>query len=137
MKEELEYGHDVEKYHCFPNARLADEFKILYLYDFDQNRCKNLRELSPHSKRADLEARLKERNPDARVTVVSRMFYTSIEDEDDREEDTSPEWKEHFKQLWATGEARGKGEAEFPVLEFDDPPKGENSPRMLFTRSMV
>lgn len=137
VQEDLEYEHDEEKFRGFHKANSFGEFKILYLYDFDQNRCKNLRQLSPSSERADLEARLKEHNSDARVTVVSRMFYTSIEDDFDKEEDDSPEWKEHFRQLWVTGQARGKGEAEFPVLEFDDPPEGQNNPRMLFTKSMV
>ncbi|KAH8130900.1 hypothetical protein FP744_10004255 [Trichoderma asperellum] len=137
VEEELEYGHDEEKFRGYHNARSFGEFRILYLYDFDQERCKKLRQLSPNSERADLETSLKEQNPDARVTVVSRMFYASIEDDIDKEEDTSPEWEEHFRQLWVTGQARGKGEAEFPVLEFDDPPEGQNNPRMLFTRSML
>lgn len=137
VQDDLEYEHDEEQFHGFHNDRRFGEFHILYLYDFDQNRCNKLRQLSPDSERAGLEARLKERNPDARVTVVSRMFCTSIEGDMDEEDDTSPEWKEHFRQLWVTNEARGKGEAEFPVLEFDDPPKGSNTPRMLYTRSML
>jgi hypothetical protein len=65
------------------------------------------------------------------------MFYTSIEDDFDMEKDASPEWKAHFRKLWETEQARDKGEAEFPVLEFDDPPEGQEDPRILFTRSMV
>ncbi|KAL7797343.1 hypothetical protein V8C37DRAFT_370772 [Trichoderma ceciliae] len=133
-----EYDHDKDKYHAFkiPHSALGT-FQVLYLHDFDQGRCKTLRRLSPHPERQDLEARLKERNPDARVTVVSRMFYTSIEDVDDTEKDTSPEWKTHIRELWEIEQAREKGEAEFPVLEFDDPPEGRDDPRLLFTRSMI
>ncbi|PON30345.1 hypothetical protein TGAM01_v200785 [Trichoderma gamsii] len=136
-REDLEHEHDEEQYSGFHNARSFGEFQILYLYDFDQNRCNKLRQLSPDSERADLAARLKGRNPDARVTVVSRMSYMGIEEAMDMEEDTSPEWAEHVHQLWVTNEARGKGEAEFPVLEFDDPPKDHKSPRMLYTRTML
>lgn len=135
--EDLEHEHDEEQYSGFHDARRFGEFKILYLYDFDQNRCKKLRQLSPDSERADLVARLKERNPDARVTVVSRMSYMGIEEAMDMEEDTSPEWAEHVRKLWVTDEARGKGEAEFPVLEFDDPPKDQKSPRMMYTKTML
>ncbi|KAM0452095.1 hypothetical protein ACHAPV_009612 [Trichoderma viride] len=137
VRDGLEHEHDEEQYSGFHNAHSFGEFRILYLYDFDQNRCKKLRQLSPDPERADLAARLKERNPDARVTVVSRMFYMGIEEAMDTEEDTSPEWAEHVHQLWVTNEARGKGEAEFPVLEFDDPPKDHKSPRMLYTRTML
>lgn len=137
VREDLEYEHDENQYSGFHDARSFGEFKILYLYDFDQNRCNKLRQLSPDSERADLAARLKEQNPRARVTVVSRMFYQGIEEADDSEENTSPEWAEHVRQIWVTNEARGKGEAEFPVLEFDDPPKDNKSPRMLYTRTML
>ncbi|KAL7918977.1 hypothetical protein ACQKWADRAFT_323327 [Trichoderma austrokoningii] len=136
VKEELEYEHEEEQYSGF-NSQPFGQFQILYLYDFDQGRCKKLRQLSPDSERADLSARLKKRNPDARVTVMSRMFYQSIEDPRDMEVDTPPEWAEYIRQLWVTNEARGKGEAEFPVLEFDDPPEGHDSPRMLYTRTML
>jgi hypothetical protein len=136
-QEDLEDEHDDEQYSGFYNDRSFGQFQILYLYDFDQNRCNKLRQLPPDSERTDLAARLKERNPDARVTVVSRMSYMGIEEAMDTEQDTSPEWAEHVHQLWVTNEARGKGEAEFPVLEFDDPPKDHKSPRMLYTRTML
>ncbi|KAL6870423.1 hypothetical protein J3F83DRAFT_736281 [Trichoderma novae-zelandiae] len=132
-----EYDHDEDCYHGFkaPHSSFGT-FQVLYLYDFDQDRCKALRRLSPPERPA-LEARLKELNPDARVTVVSRMFYASIEDEDDMEKGPSPEWKAHVRELWEIEQARKRGEAKFPTLEFDDPPKGHDDARMLFTRSMV
>ncbi|RFU73131.1 hypothetical protein TARUN_9131 [Trichoderma arundinaceum] len=130
-----DYDHEEDQYHSFD--RSMGWFRVLYLYDFDQARCKALRQLSPHSERQDLETRLKEQNPEARVTVVSRMFYASIEEEDDSEKTTSPEWKAHVRERWETQRARETGEAKFPVLEFDDPPEDQDNPRLLFTRSMI
>lgn len=132
-----EYEHDEDNYHGYRAPHSPWTFQVLYLYDFDQGRCKALRQLSPHPERQDLEARLKERNPDARVTVMARMYYTSIEEEDDRESDQSPEWKAHMRELFEIEQARQQGEAKFPTLEFDDPPTGHDNPRMLFTRSMI
>ncbi|KAL6804276.1 hypothetical protein J3E68DRAFT_446723 [Trichoderma sp. SZMC 28012] len=133
-----EYEHDEDNYRGYhaPHTSFGT-FQVLYLYDFDQDRCKALRQLSPGSERQDLETRLKERNPDASVVVMSRMFYTSIEEEEDTEKDTSPEWKAHMRKIWETKWAREKGEAKFPTLEFDDPPEGCDDPRMLYTRSMI
>lgn len=133
-----EYGHDQDSYHGFKAPHSSQgTFQVLYLYDFDQGRCKALRQLSPPERRA-LEERLKELNPDARVTVASRMFYASVEDEDDMEKDPSPEWEAHVRELWEVDQARQRGEATFPTLEFDDAPKGrDDDARMLFTRSMV
>ncbi|PNP56627.1 hypothetical protein THARTR1_03323 [Trichoderma harzianum] len=68
---------------------------------------------------------------------MSRMFYTSIGEEEDTEKDTSTEWKAHMRQVWETKWAREKGEAKVPTLEFDDPPEGCDDPRMLYTRSMI
>ncbi|KAM0250713.1 hypothetical protein ACHAQJ_008507 [Trichoderma viride] len=132
-----EYGHDQEKWRGFTAKGFLGTFQILYLYDFDQDRCKALRQLSPGPERDNLEARLKERNPDARVTVVSRMYYTSIEDDFDMEKDASPEWEAHVRKLWEIQQEREEGDGEFPVLEYDDPPEGQDDPRMLFTRSMI
>ncbi|UKZ49740.1 hypothetical protein TrVGV298_003990 [Trichoderma virens] len=139
VREDIEeYEHDEDNYHGYKASHSSfGTFQVLYLYDFDQGRCKALRQLSPQSERQDLETRLKERNPDANVTVTSRMFYTSIEEEDDREKDTSPEWEAHIRERWEIRWAREKGEAKFPTLEFDDPPEGRDDPRMLFTRSMI
>lgn len=132
-----DYEHEQDQYRAFktPNSAFGT-FQVLYLYDFDQDRCKALRQLSSPEREA-LEARLKELNPEARVTVVSRMFYTSIEEEEDTEKDESPEWKARVRKVWETQWAREKGEAEFPVLEYDDPPEGQDNPRMLFTRTMI
>ncbi|KAL7805778.1 hypothetical protein V8C44DRAFT_360821 [Trichoderma aethiopicum] len=133
-----EYDHDEGSYHSFkaPHSSFGT-FQVLYLYDFDQDRCRALRQLPAPERRA-LEARLRELNPDARVTVTSRMFYASIEDEDDMEKDPSPEWEAHVRELWEVGQARQRGEAKFPALEFDEPPRGhDNDARMMFTRSMV
>ncbi|KAL6815837.1 hypothetical protein GGI42DRAFT_117858 [Trichoderma sp. SZMC 28013] len=133
-----EYEHDEDNYHGYHAPHFSvGTFQVLYLYDFDQGRCKALRQLSPGSERQDLETRLKERNPKASVVVMSRMFYTSIEEEEDMEKDTPEEWKAHMKEVWETKWAREKGEAKFPTLEFDDPPEGCDDPRMLYTRSMV
>ncbi|KAL7951490.1 hypothetical protein V8C42DRAFT_304225 [Trichoderma barbatum] len=139
VRESLEeYIHDEDYYHAYKAPYTSvGSFQVLYLYDFDQGRCKALRQLSPGPERQDLETRLKERNPEARVTVMARMYYTSIEDEDDREKDTSPEWKAHLRELFEIQQAREQGEAEWPTLEFDDPPEGHDDPRLLFTRSMV
>ncbi|OTA03887.1 hypothetical protein A9Z42_0044200 [Trichoderma parareesei] len=133
-----EYDHDAGSYHGFKASHSSfGTFQVLYLYDFDQDRCRALSQLSPPERQA-LEARLKELNPDARVTVTSRMFYASIEDEDDMERDPSPEWKAHVRELWEVEQARQRGEAKFPALEFDEPPKGrDDDARMMFTRSMV
>ncbi|PTB62302.1 hypothetical protein BBK36DRAFT_1129517 [Trichoderma citrinoviride] len=134
-----EYDHDADSYHGFkaPHSSFGT-FQVLYLYDLDQDRCKALRQLSPTERQA-LEARLKELNPDARAAVVSRMFYASIEDEDDMERDASPEWEAHVRELWEVQQARQRGEATFPTLEFDDAPGGhdDDDARILFTRSMV
>lgn len=131
-------NHDEGRYHGFKAAHSSfGTFQVLYLYDFDQDRCRALRQLPPPERRT-LEAQLRELNPDARVTVTSRMFYASIEDEDDMEKDPSPEWEAHVRELWEVGQARQRGEAKFPALEFDEPPKGhDDDARMLFTRSMV
>lgn len=133
-----ESDHDARSYHGFKASHSSfGTFQVLYLYDFDQDRCRALRQLSPPERQA-LEARLKELNPDARVTVTSRMFYASIEDEDDMERDPSPEWKAHVRELWEVEQARQRGEARFPALEFDEPPKGcDDDARLVFTRSMV
>ncbi|KAL7928782.1 hypothetical protein V8C35DRAFT_317297 [Trichoderma chlorosporum] len=133
-----EHEHDEDNY-CAYNGTYSSPgtFQVLYLYDFDQSRCKALRQLSPDVERQHLEARLKERNPKANVTVTSRRFWAGIEEESDEEEDTSPEWKAHIKNLWETRWARERGEAKFPTLEFDDPLKAHDDGRILFTRSML
>jgi hypothetical protein len=65
------------------------------------------------------------------------MYYTGIEEEGTTEEGDQGVWNELDQKLWNIHDARAKGEAEFPVLEFDDPPEGQTKPRMLYTRTML
>jgi hypothetical protein len=133
-----EYDHKKQQYHAFVSA--GSRFEVLYLYDFDQNRCNSLRQLTL-PERQQLEARLKQQNPDARVTIVSRRyFYCGTEDPEGwyYEQIQFPGWAAYNEKLEEVQRAREMGHAEFPLLEFDDAPEGQNQDnQMLFTRSMI
>jgi hypothetical protein len=123
------------------NAQDHHYIRIIYLYDFDQARCNELCSLSVAG-RITLEARLREENPNAQVSVVERNFGVGIEEEVDCEwppgSQPSPEWMLHLQELYEIGESRRKGTAEIPVVDFDEAPAAQKgNPRILFTKSAV
>lgn len=131
-----EYSHDKQQYHVVASNRYS--FDVLYLYDFDQNRCNSLRHLTL-PERQQLETQLKQQNADARVRVVSRRYCVTEDGEEYYYKQIQfPGWREHEQKLEDVQSARGKGEAEFPLLEFDEAPKGQNQDaQILFIRSMI
>ncbi|KAL6892026.1 hypothetical protein GGI43DRAFT_425012 [Trichoderma evansii] len=116
------WGYDEQQYHVF--ASRLGSFEVLYLYDFDQSRCNTLRQLTlPELQQ--LEARLRQQNADARVTVVSRKI-------------SFPDWEAYGEKRWRVQRACEMWQAKFPLLEFDDAPEGQNQDhQLLFTRSMI
>lgn len=109
---------------------------VLYLCDFDQNRCLNLLK-----DRSSLEEQIGAGDGDAQVTFVHRNYYVSIEGEEDMEYPKSEapgEWQEHLQDIRKTREARADGHLKTPVLEFDEGPSElREKPRLVFTRSLV
>lgn len=130
------FSHDKQQYHVV--ASHQEKFDVLYLYDFDQNRCNSLRHLTLPERQL-LETRLKRQNIEARVRVVSRRYCVSEDEEDYYYKRIQfPGWMEYDQKLYEIQTAREKGEAEFPLLEFDEAPKGQNQDvHILFTRSMI
>jgi hypothetical protein len=68
---------------------------------------------------------------------MSRMYYTGIEEEGTTEEGDQGVWNELDQKLWNIHDARAKGEAEFPVLEFDDPPEIRAGEEIAMTTSAI
>lgn len=128
--------YDKQQYHVVSSDRYS--FDVFYLYDFDQNRCNSLRHLTL-TERQQLETRLKEQNADARVRVVSRRYCVMDDGEEYYYEQIQfPGWREYDRKLYEIQTAREKGEAEIPLLEFDEAPRGQNQDvHILFLRSMI
>lgn len=78
----------------------------LYLYDFDQNRCNTLRQLTL-SEHQQLETRLRQQNIDAQVTMVSRRYFVSTDKEECYHEQIQfPGWAAYNQKLWEVPRAR-------------------------------
>lgn len=109
---------------------------VLFLCDFDQERCARLLDTSI-TDRSALEKTLKEEDEYAQVEVVHRNYQVSIEDEIDMEYPAyqSPaEWRDHMQDLCNIRALRSTT----PILEFDEgPPDTKEIPRLVFTRSIV
>lgn len=116
---------------------------IIFLYDFDETRCKDLCNLSPVGRTA-LESRLREENSNVQVSIVERNFSVTTEEEEDREwpdaeQEPEPDaWTSHVQELYEIGEQRKDGTAETPLLDFDEAPASRKAiPRIFFTKSAV
>lgn len=67
------------------------------------------------------------------VSASKRRWIASILEISDPQE-----WKEHLKELYRIEELRKNGEAEAPVLDFDEAPaEQKGNSRILFTKSVV
>lgn len=132
---------DNPAYDKFASNLNERDSNVFFLFDFDQTRCNEVCNLTATG-RTSLESKLLEENADARVRVVERNFYVSIEEEEDMEwspgSQRPPEWSEHLRQLYKIEESRKEGTVEYPVLEFDEAPATlKRNPRILFTRSVL
>lgn len=111
---------------------------VLFICDFDQQRCTSLLNVTDRNL---LEEQIRVDNKAAHVTVVQRNYYCSIEDDQDMEYPSfraPTEWKEHIQNLWILEEERREGGSDIPTLEFDEgPSETKQSPRLVFTRSLV
>lgn len=111
---------------------------VLFIYDFDQQRCTSLLNSTDRSL---LEEQIRVDNKDAQVAVVQRNYYCSIEDDEDMEYPmfkAPQEWRDYLQNRWKIEEKRREGDSDPLILEFDEgPSETKESPRLVFTRSLV
>lgn len=113
----------------------------LFLYDFDQKRCKDLLDLT-EVERTSLENRLRKENKHAQVSIMERNFKAGIEEEIDTEYslevEPPQEYLNHLQGIRQVNESRTNGVEKTPTLEFDEAPiEKKSTPRILYTRSAV